>query len=1147
MNHTVKVIFLAIGFSLIFNPELTLGQTKSEGGKDIEVLSASISEASIDFHVSDYSFRKKVNSHGNFFIVELPGYHILMNPGNPSLPVMKKIISVPAGADFEISLKDTVYKTVDLKEKGITEKMFPYQPTHRKDKSPPDFKLNRDIYQSDRYYKRSELVEMNYLGIARDVAIARLEIAPFQYNPVRNTLKIMERGRIEVKYKNPDLLRQQELNEKGYSYSFSPMKENILNGTGKMRDSIVTTPAKYVIVADSMFCKSLQPFIKWKTKKGFQIVEAYTSNPAVGTNPSSIKSFIQSHYKNATPADPAPSYVLLVGDIAQIPSFNGNTGSHPSDLYYAEFTGDTIPDAYLGRFSATDTAELGAQIRKTINYEKCLMPTSSYLDTTVLVAGNDNQYGPTHGNGQVNYIENEYLNLFYNFYTNKYTYPNSSNQKLQIIQNLNNGFSIANYTGHGYPSGWSDPQLYVSDLSQVQNTGEYGLMIGNACLTNDFSTTKCLGEAVLRLEDRGAIGYIGGSDNTYWDEDFYWSVGLTSDFSANHNYSNTGHASYDLLFHAHGEPYNKWFKTQGQMIFSGNMAVEAAASPKNTYYWEIYHLMGDPSLMPYLGSPGKPVANYNQMIPVGVNKLQVVTDPHAIIALSRNDSLCAVAQADQSGNATLNFQAFNSPGQAKLVITSQNKKPVIETINILKPGGPYILHENFDLNDSLGNGNGKAEYGEKIYLDETIKNFTSYPDTNVRVEINIQDTNLILLDDMVKWSSVPGDTALKKDDAFFVKLKNQVKDQHLVYFDVSISTNSGSWNSKFKIKLHAPDLKLYDAEIIEISGNGNGRLESGEIGKFSAKLYNRGTAEASNVQSRIFPDTAVVTLPKPHIDTLGNIDQGKTKNISYNFVLSQQAWTGRNYGMHLRAETGHYEAERLYTFMVGKAMEDWETGDFTRFHWIHKNKNPWVITDTISYQGKYCARSDPSLGNEEKSILSISTNIIQRDSLSFNFRTSSEKDYDFLEFWMDNKLLGKWSGQDSSWRYVSFSIPEGYHEFRWRYTKDYGWDEGKDAVWIDNIIFPPNNLYSDVEKQPTEAEFNIYPNPVNNNLFITTTGESISVISLWDLTGRLVLKQKVTENSLKHKLSLGQIKNGVYILRLRLESGGSEIRKIIKR
>ena len=64
------------------------------------------------------------------------------------------------------------------------------------------------------------------------------------------------------------------------------------------------------------------------------VVEGYTNDPLVGNTTSSIQAFIKDMYVNATVSDPAPTYLLIVGDDGQVPSFAGNTGSHLSDIYY---------------------------------------------------------------------------------------------------------------------------------------------------------------------------------------------------------------------------------------------------------------------------------------------------------------------------------------------------------------------------------------------------------------------------------------------------------------------------------------------------------------------------------------------------------------------------------------------------------------------------------------------------------------------------------------------------------------------------------------------------------------------------------------------------------------------------------------------
>ena len=61
--------------------------------------------------------------------------------------------------------------------------------------------------------------------------------------------------------------------------------------------------------------------------------------------------------------------------------------------------------------------------------------------------------------------------------------------------------------------------------------------------------------------------------------------------------------AYDGLFHDHGEAMTQWYVTNDALVFCGNLAVTESGSSRITYYWNIYNLMGDPSLSTYLGVP----------------------------------------------------------------------------------------------------------------------------------------------------------------------------------------------------------------------------------------------------------------------------------------------------------------------------------------------------------------------------------------------------------------------------------------------------------------------------------------------------------------------------------------------------------------
>jgi hypothetical protein len=107
---------------------------------------------------------------------------------------------------------------------------------------------------------------------------------------------------------------------------------------------------------------------------------------------------------------------------------------------------------------------------------------------------------------------------------------------------------------------------------------------------------------LVTIRYKGAIGYIGASNSSYWDEDYWWGVGYKTVVS-NPTYSATALGAYDGIFHDHGEPTSEYYIYNDAINFRGNLAVTQANGSSTAYYWQIYHLMGDPSVMTYFKVP----------------------------------------------------------------------------------------------------------------------------------------------------------------------------------------------------------------------------------------------------------------------------------------------------------------------------------------------------------------------------------------------------------------------------------------------------------------------------------------------------------------------------------------------------------------
>ena len=623
-----------------------------------------------------------------FFKINYNGYTKNINIGEPNVPVVTSLIEIPLGASLNVNIISSQHEIIDLNEYGIVTQLEPVQRSISKseDASKVEFTKNDNTYNKNAFYA-NDIVNVEILGISRDKRIARITVSPIQYNAVTNKLKVFYNITAEVSFANADYSATNELKAKTaspYFYSTSSLTINKIESTSK--DAITHYPTKMVIVSDPMFETQLQDFINWKRRKGFTVIEAYTNNSSVGTTTSSIKTYLEGLYNDGTASDPAPSFVLFVGDVEQIPTYSGNTATHKTDLYYCEYTGDYFPEVYYGRWSAQNTSQLQPQIDKTMEYEQYLMPDPSYLGHVLMVAGVDGSMAEVHGNGQLQYGMENYFNTAHGMSVYEYLYPLSDQAAsvTAIKADFNTGVGYTNYTAHCSPAGWADPSFTVYDVPYMTNAHKYGLMVSNCCQSNTFVESECWGEALLRKENAGTVGAIGGSNLTYWDEDYHWGVGAQNiQATPPVSYDATRLGAYDRVFHENGEAEADWFVTNAAVMYAGNMAVEQAGDGKKNYYWEIYHLMGDPSLMNYFGVPTALTVNYSDPITSGETSLTVTTEQYAYVAISQNNVLLDAQYTGANTSVTLNFPAFGAPGTADIVITKQNKQPYIGTLTIM--------------------------------------------------------------------------------------------------------------------------------------------------------------------------------------------------------------------------------------------------------------------------------------------------------------------------------------------------------------------------------------------------------------------------------------------------------------------------------
>jgi hypothetical protein len=909
-------LIIVLGF-LTLNLNARIIKTNDSGKTKLELRENSELKLKLVNYIGKLKFVFTDTENGKFVRIQIPGYTKSENVGAPELPFKGELIEVPANALPTVKIINYDVKEYKLSDVGIFNKVIPCQGPQSKCDDNLPFKWNKELYKINEF-NNSPLVTVDVLGYMRGVRIGRVNINPVQYNPKKNIVRVYENLEFEITFEDADLSKTNNLKKRYYSPYFESTFKALINYKPlNIKGNLTKYPIKYAILTDAQFVDQLQPFIDWKIKKGFTVVLATTDE--VGGNKEDVQQWLQGLYDSGTEEDPAPSFALFVGDVDQIEPWNNGNGV--TDRNSCEYTGDLFPEIFYGRFSAQNADQLQPFIDKTLEYEMYTMPDPSYLDTVVMVAGMDASHGADWGNGQINYGIINYFNEDHGIFSHTYLWPNSGSNAANIHQNVSDGITFGNYTAHCSPSGWADPSFVISDIDDLQNDHKYGLLVGNCCSSSEFQTT-CFAEEILRAPNKGAVGYIGGSNSTYWDEDYYFGVGYGSITENPPSYEETGLGMYDRAFHDHGEAFSEWYTTMDQHIFAGNLAVSESGSSRQQYYWDIYNLMGDPSLMIYYSVPDPMEVSAPAVILLGVSSMDVQTVPFSYVALSMNGQLKAAVLADTTGFAHLEFEPFTIPGEADFVITAQNYQPYISTIQIIPADGPYVTYGNNYVNDTLsGNGNGKIDYNEQVYISVGMKNVGSDPANDVNVTLSTEDEYIIIEDSVENYNTIDTNSTVLIANAFQVTAAANTPDGHVVKFMLTSVFDNDTTVSFFNEMIAAPVVEYSSYKIDDSNGDDNGKLDPGETVIMTVKIINSGMSKAFNVNGVLTVDNNMVSITQPE-QSLGDLCPDSVSTAAFEVTADAEMAPGTiaTFTIDLSADYGITASAQFVTIVGQKPV-----------------------------------------------------------------------------------------------------------------------------------------------------------------------------------------------------------------------------------
>lgn len=688
---------------------IELGPAAEGVGPEVEITQSDLSFLTMEIGISGlYAMESRIA--GNAFgLLDLPGEGRTVTLGAPDLPVVRRLVEIPHGAAVRAEVIESSFLILSLGEMGLAGRMVPVQePLVKIPGASRTFRLDQARYETPGFAPVRP-VEITGTSMIRSRRLAQIELRPVSYDPVLGKVRVITHMEIRLLFDGGDPAATARAIARTACRSFDAVVgPRVLNYNGYATQGVragrLSASEGLLVITPDSFVDELAGLTGWKSRKGFKVEVAPTS--VTGTSLSEIKSYIQAAYESWT--EPPLSYVLLAGDTGDIPSPTGDSDTrHSADLYYSTLSGsDYFPDVWLGRISVADEAQAAEVAARLLAYEKGEAGTAGWLKKATFIGTDDRSYFDV-AEGTHNYCINNHMDPR-GYASDKLYAITYGAGGSDVLAAVNDGRALVVYSGHGSSSGWSGPSFGQSQVRALTNGDMTPFVLSHACTTAPISQAECYGETWIR---EAAIGFWGASNSTYWDEDDVLQRRM-----------------FDAL-------YDEALYTLGGMTVDAlaELYVHYGGGGRTKYYFEVYHLLADPSMELWTGIPEALDVTYLPATPLGLETFDVTVASAggpvegALVCLVKEDEgIRAVGLTDASGELRITMdEAPLMVGALQVTVTAHDYLPHEGTSLVISPEGPYLVYSVHGIDDSAGNGDGAVNPGESVVMEVDLLNVGS--------------------------------------------------------------------------------------------------------------------------------------------------------------------------------------------------------------------------------------------------------------------------------------------------------------------------------------------------------------------------------------------------------------------------------------
>ena len=1045
---------------------------------------------------------------GDYNEIKINNTKSMAAPGNPMQPYFLSNILLPQGA---------VVRSVEITPQAVQSFLldFPLMPMQHV--RPLSYEGTSTFIQNEKAYQKELNVAFeNSLTFKQETLngyeIAQVKFSPVQYFPLKQKVELAREVTITIAYEMSGEIKTKMISNRNIVHStIQDLVDNpealktypASQKKSQVIDAIIITPAEFI--------SDFEPLIFDYQKRALSVetisVESIAIEYTGADLQEKIRNTIIDLYQNND-----VRYVLLGGDVEHIPyrGFYCEVESStlmtdddiPADLYYMALDGnwntdgddkwgepdedDLLPEVALSRMPFSTHEDLQNMLAKTLGYTN--HPVEGELNNPLL-AGEHLYDAPLTWGAQ-------YLDLIHgthddNGYTttgipNDHPYDTLYDRNSQwtatgLINEINSGHPFIHHVGHSnatYAMRLYNSDITTSNFSQVDGTTHnFPIIYTHGCICGSFDSNDCIAEEMLQL-DRFAAAFVGNSRYGWFNE------GQTEGPSQ--------HLHREFVDALYNDKVN--FLAEAHLIskIESSGWVEAANQHEpGAIRWVFYdcNALGDPTLPIWtdelrtvdISVPdgiliGETAVTVNAMI--GSNP-----EENIYISLAQNGNICGYGVTDASGMVDITLiEPFTNTDDIEIIYSGYNivKDTVFETLT--RPDEPFLIVSSVELG-----ADAQPVYGHNYNVGLTIENVGTVDSEITHIEVSTTSEYASVTNGAFDISPV---AALQSDQflsTFNLAVSDVAPDQEpiAINFDFYASDTVHHTIQKTLV-IMAPKLSWGQIQISDAAGgNNNGVLELGEIVIVKAEINNTGSMNPQMIKSYIADFTENIEVLS---DTV-IINPDSEALFEVQFVLHALPEAANNSPVNISI-AGQYDAYTMsdmdYGVTLGMAIEDFETGDFSKYPWSNDAIYPWTISQNDVSAGLYSGRSG-IIDHDQSSALTITLDVEEDNAISFDYKVSCEdSDYslwDYLAFSIDGTVLSEWDGI-IPWSNASYNVTAGTHIFKWEYIKDGSVSEGEDCAWVDNIILPINGYEPPVGNHTPEI--------TSENTITTQTGSAFS-------------------------------------------------------